>query len=63
MNDVRRWGLVVVLVPSIVVVGCRLVRSQRAPRHATLAMSASGPCCEREVVYDLYDAPHRRGER
>jgi hypothetical protein len=64
MSDVRRGSLLAVMLVSVVVVGgCRFGRVS-APRPTTVAPSSSfAPCCEREVVYDLFDAAHRQGTR
>jgi hypothetical protein len=67
MIDVRPGSLVslvlVVLVAAVAIGGCRSGR-MRAPRHVALARSSPfAPCCEREVVHDLFDTAHREGTR
>jgi hypothetical protein len=55
--------LSLILVSALVIGGCRSGRVHPG-RATTLAQSTSfGPCCEREVVHDLFDTAHRQGAR
>ncbi len=64
MIDVRRKRLLtVMLVSAVAIGGCRFGAAHTPGPTALARSSALGPCCEREVVHDLFDTAHREGTR